>query len=252
MEYHWTGGASGYSGKIFLDSDNSPASGGTIAEVGAASFIRTPGGIFNVSFTADTSGQAFTWNPSAITSMWIIWNQPGPTPDGNGNSRLSSISNFPGFPNGLVSNHSTGTVGDQSFADLTGSWIAVPEPLAGPMVGLGSVTFVIVRRFRCCTPSPKSTMACRVVTPSTAPNSASTSTVSTGIPLRHWAAEGRRAPTPITPGRPSRERLQLSINQVTLVPSPFPPIPFLSPEQPSPLPFSPDQALSSRAWASQA
>src|SRR4051794_30502713 len=65
FEYDWTGGAPGYSGKLFLNMQQSPPTGGSIANVGPGSFIGTPGGEFTINkLTADSSSQAFTWDNS--------------------------------------------------------------------------------------------------------------------------------------------------------------------------------------------
>ena len=114
QEYDWTGGAPGYAGSIVLDSNSN--ADGTMADI-VSVVISDPTHTFDVvpgSFLDSFDGtQGFSWNPSQITGMSILFDSGlisvGENVDNTGVNDIEVVER----PSSLDT-------------DSTGSWLAVP------------------------------------------------------------------------------------------------------------------------------
>jgi hypothetical protein len=139
QEYDWTGGAPGFSGSIVLDSNSN--TNGTLADI-VSVVITDPEHTFDVvpgSFLDSFDGtEAFSWNPSQITGMSILFDSGLISVDENfDNTGLNDIQVVE-----LPSNLDTDTTG--SWLAASGSSTAIPDSAStGVLVGAAFIGLVL-------------------------------------------------------------------------------------------------------------
>ena len=157
-EYDWTGGQSGFSGKIFLNAPTSASSpdGGTDADVLPGSYIATPFGTFSIlDHGLDAAfgfGGLMIWDASAIQAMDLFFQPATPL--------INPVYNLPAI------GHTRADVFDNQYAievgslaggfataffmdDFSGHWLIAPapEPTAAAILALAGGVLVLKRRF---------------------------------------------------------------------------------------------------------
>ena len=149
-EYDWTGGTSGFAGKIVLDSDSNTS--GTVANIVSAQITTSLGTFDFDSSTAFLVQPKFAWNPSQITDMWIEWALNVP-------SAFAANAGFGENYNGTGINYLDSFIHDANGvrydADFnTGSWTAaasssVPDATStGLLFTLGMSGLIVMKKKR--------------------------------------------------------------------------------------------------------
>lgn len=156
--YEWIGGQPGFSGQIILDAPSSAAAlhPGTDGDVLPGSYVTTPLGTFNVldrALDAEFGAGAPFWDESRISVISLFFDASGPV--GNpywGQPAVGSASIGFFNPGGMVAVFTIMSNGSIASAyvndDLTGQWLAVPEPSGNLFLVWGGMAALA----KCCGP----------------------------------------------------------------------------------------------------